>query len=207
MRKYKRTNINLVGRKFNLLTVLEEVGRDKHGSVLWKCKCDCGGETILSTHLIYKGYIKSCGCLMHASHIMSAEARMKISIARKFDIKDLTLITKIRQIKRGAERRNIEYLLSDEVVNGLIYSPCFYCGYIPEGTHSNKLGEYNIINGIDRVDNSKGYIEGNVVASCRDCNVKKKDITIDMIEKIYKFVHNKNLKEELYEKEIKENVI
>jgi hypothetical protein len=42
--------------------------------------------------------------------------------------------------------------------------------------------EYNgrfIASGIDRVDNSKGYIPGNCVACCGTCNLAKRELTVD----------------------------
>ena len=56
--------INLVGKKFNRLTVVKEVGRDDRQQVLWLCKCDCGKETNVTTYRLNKGKTKSCGCLM-----------------------------------------------------------------------------------------------------------------------------------------------
>ena len=32
---------NLIGQKFNRLTVLEDTGKRKNGSVVWLCRCDC----------------------------------------------------------------------------------------------------------------------------------------------------------------------
>ena len=55
---------NLVGQKFNKLTVLKEVGKDKQG-IKWLCQCDCGNTTILHTKTLKSGNIKSCGCLSH----------------------------------------------------------------------------------------------------------------------------------------------
>lgn len=58
------TKINLIGKKFGRLLVLEEVPiRTKQGSIKWACKCDCGNKReVLGTNL-KKGYTKSCGCL------------------------------------------------------------------------------------------------------------------------------------------------
>lgn len=36
---------DLTGMKFGRLTVIEQVGRDKHGSIKWKCRCECGNYT------------------------------------------------------------------------------------------------------------------------------------------------------------------
>lgn len=55
---------DIAGQKFNRLTAIEPVGRDKRNSVLWRCKCDCGNETITTVSHLRNGHTKSCGCLM-----------------------------------------------------------------------------------------------------------------------------------------------
>lgn len=51
-----------VGRRFGMLTVLEYAGK-KGGMHRWKCRCDCGKETIVGQTLLQSGKTKSCGCL------------------------------------------------------------------------------------------------------------------------------------------------
>lgn len=56
---------NLIGKKYGLLTVLAFTDkRNKSGSLIWKCKCDCGNIVELSTSEIKRPERKSCGCLM-----------------------------------------------------------------------------------------------------------------------------------------------
>lgn len=55
--------IDMVGKRFGRLVVIEECGRDKFGQVTWKCLCDCGNETIVRGRSLRCGDIKSCGCL------------------------------------------------------------------------------------------------------------------------------------------------
>jgi hypothetical protein len=43
-------------------------------------------------------------------------------------------------------------------------------------------------NGIDRVDNEKGYLVENCVPCCFTCNSLKKSVTKSIIEKAYKFL-------------------
>ena len=50
--------INLTGRKFSRLLVLEYVG-----SSLWRCKCDCGNEALALGSQLRNERHKSCGCL------------------------------------------------------------------------------------------------------------------------------------------------
>jgi ribosomal protein S27E len=54
---------DLTGQKFGNLTVVEEAGRSKNNTILWKCKCDCGNETISFSTSLRNGDAKSCGCI------------------------------------------------------------------------------------------------------------------------------------------------
>lgn len=46
-----------------MLTVIEQSGKDKYGKILWRCKCDCGNETITHGRDLVNGHCKSCGCI------------------------------------------------------------------------------------------------------------------------------------------------
>lgn len=54
--------INLTGRKFGRLTVVEKCGISPSGHALWRCKCDCGNYHITTSNQLQCG-TKSCGCL------------------------------------------------------------------------------------------------------------------------------------------------
>lgn len=54
--------INLVGQIFSRLTVIEFVGT-RNNETLWRCKCECGNETVTSSHSLKRGNTRSCGCL------------------------------------------------------------------------------------------------------------------------------------------------
>lgn len=56
------SKIEMVGKKFARLTVVQEAGKDKSRNRLWKCICDCGGETISSGVDLRRGKARSCGC-------------------------------------------------------------------------------------------------------------------------------------------------
>ncbi len=54
---------DLIGQRFGKLTVIEDSGkRSGSGSILWCCRCDCGGEVLLQRHQLVSGNILSCGC-------------------------------------------------------------------------------------------------------------------------------------------------
>lgn len=53
---------NLLGKKFNLLTVVERIPGVFNGSVFWKCKCICGKYHNVRTGDLKKYRVNSCGC-------------------------------------------------------------------------------------------------------------------------------------------------
>lgn len=57
--------INLIGKKFNHLTVIERAENAPHGISRWVCECECGNRTIVRGSNLKSGAVKSCGCLSH----------------------------------------------------------------------------------------------------------------------------------------------
>lgn len=59
---------DLSGRRFGRLVVLEYSHTDKNRFLLWRCKCDCGKETISYGNGLRSGDSKSCGCARHETN-------------------------------------------------------------------------------------------------------------------------------------------
>ena len=56
-------NTDISGQKFGRLTALEPTSlRDKKGYVIWRCRCDCGEEPLISYNELRYTNIQSCGC-------------------------------------------------------------------------------------------------------------------------------------------------
>lgn len=55
--------LDLSCKRFGRLTAIEKVGTQKYNGTLWRCKCDCGKETISLASNLRAGNVKSCGCL------------------------------------------------------------------------------------------------------------------------------------------------
>lgn len=58
----RRTYIDMFGKKYGRLTVLEISGADKKGRKILRCACDCGSEVNIMAYSIISGNTKSCGC-------------------------------------------------------------------------------------------------------------------------------------------------
>lgn len=63
---YDSISYNLMNQKFGLLTAIEYIGRKGEPGKfkrLWRCKCDCGRETLATVSDLVSGCTISCGCL------------------------------------------------------------------------------------------------------------------------------------------------
>lgn len=90
--------------------------------------------------------------------------------ARKWQ-KNNPIRNAINEYKKRARNKGMEYNISDKLFEILVTSNCHYCGISP-----------NPINGLDRVNSSKGYVEDNVVTACSVCNYAKNNKSIKEFE-------------------------
>ena len=133
---------HLEGCKFGKLTVIELVGKDKWGSALWKCKCDCGNETIKTGGSLFGNKTKSCGC---SSGSFVSERLTKNLINKKFG--KLTVVERVGStIHRSARWRcecdcgNEIYVAGMYLINGHTRS----CGCLQGETVRKSYGEASI---------------------------------------------------------------
>ena len=92
--------------------------------------------------------------------------------------------------RTGAKKRDLEWNLTESQFKTLIQGNCDYCNTKPSRRQSVSYKEtFELVNGIDRVDSSKGYTIDNCVSCCTYCNRMKTDMHINdfkmHISKIY----------------------
>lgn len=156
--------IDLTGQKFARLTVIKRDMASK--GVKWICRCDCGNITSTTTCHLKDGHTRSCGCY-------SAEQTISRNMARG-DIDNSKYNALYSHYIKNAKRRNIPFDLTLDEVKHIIHQPCHYCGVIESDTFSRRVKKYQIKhNGMDRIDNAKGYEIDNIVPCCKVCNFAK----------------------------------
>lgn len=93
-------------------------------------------------------------------------------------ITDIAIANKLIQLHRSATDRGIEFNLTFNDVKKLLNSKiCFYT----KVTLNEKLNDIHQRT-IDRVDNERGYVTGNVVACSLAFNRIKKNLTIQDVK-------------------------
>lgn len=182
--------IDSIGQKFGRLTVIKrEYPNDKWRHARWLCKCECGGEIIVSRNILKSGRTKSCGCLKLENARRIGKVKLSYGTANMRKI--------IRSYKNGAKRRGVDYELTEEQFKEITQKNCCYCGAKPSNSvngHGNN-GIY-IYNGVDRIDSGKGYIMNNVVPCCRICNHAKNNLTLQEFQDWIKRIIKNNQNEE-----------
>lgn len=186
--------IDLVGNRYGRLVVLQfaynKQNTQNKNIHYWLCQCDCGKQKTISGNDLtrkntYKA-TKSCGCghgkgSTRPSKLKSGES----SFNRIY-----------YQYVMGAKRRGLSFELSKEFAKQIMSMDCYYCGVSPSNKSfgQRRKGEY-VYSGIDRVDNTKGYIESNVVPCCGQCNKSKGKLEykefISWIKRITEFMEKR----------------
>ena len=183
--------INLIGKKFGKLTILEmSMERGNANQIKYKCICDCGKEHITSGESIRSGKSKSCGCNRknppnkENDRIFAIWKQLYKSTIEKRNKKKNATITDIEL--------NYFILLSK--------SNCFYCGSEPLNKATDRHRKTNeerciiAYNGLDRIDSNLWYFKDNVVSCCKHCNTAKNTMTKDEFLKWVKKIYEHNFR-------------
>lgn len=173
-----------IGDKFGLLTVIEKRNSHKK-SFDYICKCDCGNIKTVKGWQLLKNKLHSCGCYLKTF--------------RKLDGTQAAINSLYSSYKRNAQKRNLEFSIPIENFIEVTSDSCYYCGAEPSTirrpTHydNREQERWYIYNGIDRLDNSKGYVKGNCVPCCSTCNFAKRTMSKEAFLSWIKRVWNHSL--------------
>lgn len=161
--------IDMVGKRFNRWAVISYAFSKKTKCLtipMWKCRCSCGTIKVISGATLRNGTSKSCGCYKREKiRLRYGEASFN-SVYNKY--------------KTRAYEASRTFLLSKEDFRNVTSQSCYYCGVKPSQylNPSSNYGGY-IYNGIDRIDNARGYEPDNIVPCCGTCNCMKRDMAVD----------------------------
>ena len=167
---------DLTGLKFGRYTVLRASHRNKWGTLHWWCRCECGTERQIAQYPLTNGDTKSCGCLRKdriPTLVVAAQVANRLPVQLRNTHKLFS------QFQTQAKTRNLGFSLTKAEVWELSQQNCFYCGQEPSNKVTFNSGDWCLYNGIDRVDNTQGYISENCVPCCIVCNGAKCTQTVD----------------------------
>lgn len=188
---------NLLNQDFGRLTVLEFSGYRARGKkqiirqAAWLCRCKCGTERIFQASQLISGGSRSCGC---AGRDKAAQNARLLGHKNAKNGGSTAARQLYANYKNGAKKRGLAFDISFDQAIALYSSNCTYCGIEPRQINYVRTMDSSFVyNGIDRVDNDKGYIDGNCVACCKRCNETKSNYTYDdfkdWIRRVYEITH------------------
>jgi len=177
-------------KKFNYLEAVKPLFKYRR-EWIWLCRCDCGSYTNVRISKLKNGTTKSCGCFKKKN------LNGKKSGNQHSNWKGYKTFSKsfYNRIKQSAELRNIEFNVSIKYLYDLYEKQNGKCAYSGEDIFlpiyvKQLRGENNeTIASLDRIDNDKGYVNGNLHWVCKRINYMKNtmqdDYFLSWIKKIY----------------------
>lgn len=183
-------NLSKLKRKY--IKILNNTKKIKNHRY-WLCKCICGTTKWIRADWIKNNINISCGC--KTSLLMRKNRIDKFGEQAKKEL--------FRNYKTNAIRRKLQFTLSFKNFMKLTQQNCHYCGLIPKQIYKSDVdnGDY-IYNGIDRINNKKGYTKKNVVPCCKMCNMSKYNHTkkefLEWITRVYLYQRFYTIKHKKY---------
>lgn len=179
---YRSNGLVKTGAKIGFLTMIEPCGKKDTVCKKWLCRCDCGNTVQKSrTQLVNRPDLADCGCKTEWPNIRRSYGTNKDTNG--------VLDRHTSVFVRKAKERGLEVSLTKSQIETLFLGDCYYCGAVPSQTKDARSLMSATRNGIDRINNSIGYVDGNCVSCCYPCNWSKRDGTMeDFIERCKKIV-------------------
>lgn len=170
---HKYGHLTVISRAENRIRIIEKTGWRRVESV-WTCKCDCGNIVNKLGRQLRAG-VSSCGC-------------------RGYESDESAFNGLYGRMKGNAKHRKIKWSIDKEFLKSITSQDCFYCGVSPSQVSkkrgvSKRLSSY-VYNGMDRIDNNKGYTRTNVVPCCWRCNSAKNSFSLEEFKNWIEIVYH-----------------
>lgn len=165
----------------------------KSGTRLYRVLCLlCGSVTDKRLQSIERA--KSCGCMQSKRDRKVVDSGRRTAEGTRVEINTLMSV-----YKSNARKRGISFDLSYAQFETLVDSECYFCG--DNGGNTLRKRGYDVYSytGIDRVDNSVGYLPSNCISCCSWCSRAKNNGTLaNFVDKCKKITSRIELDENYF---------
>jgi hypothetical protein len=160
------------GEKIKVLNGIDRMNNDLDYTIN-NCVTCCEMCNMMKKTIQYKIFFKKIGHILSYLNLID----IKINNPKIFNNRNSCNYNKYK--RRAIEILNLPFLLTEKDFYELQKSSCYICG--------KEYSELYHTNGIDRVDNTKGYLLDNCKSCCGDCNFMKNKYSYDdFINKLLK---------------------
>lgn len=136
-----------IGTKFGEWTVINDKPIPKgNGYYHFECQCSCGVIRTVSNSNLKRGISTNCGCIRYKNPAHNYQGLGNLS--QKY----------FTRLRKGAEQRHYEFDLTKEYLLKIFNGKCNLSGVDIELNRNTEKQTASV----DRIDSSKGYVEGNV---------------------------------------------
>lgn len=171
MRKSSEKHIAyFIGKQFGEWTVIGYSHTDKVGAIYWDAQCSCGEQHKVRAASLRAGTSTRCMKCRPQSASGADNFRWKdtgCSFSQSF----------ITSKRAGAKNRGIEWDITNEALQSILEQQQFKCAYSGEDIGFKGSARNKHTASIDRIDSSKGYVNGNVHWVHKDVNRMKSTLT------------------------------
>lgn len=150
--------VDMVGKKCGKLTVIERKGtHPKRGGAMWLCRCECEREKVIEGRLLRDGTTTSCGCVKKGNGRTHGHTNSP------------TYYSWTSMLARCLNERHHAY----KNYGGRGITVCEEWGTF--SAFLRDVGERpSLEHELDRIDNNKGYFQGNVRWATRKENARNR---------------------------------
>lgn len=169
VKRHSHNRVELTGMIFGNLTVLEDTGKRKSRRPIWLCQCICGTKVEILSKYLLCGDTKSCGCIT----IGNAHNRTGYkSISGSY----------FHSIKSNAKIRGIPFEVTPELLFNQLEKQNYKCcisGVDIKCVLNFRDNYLQQTASLDRIDNSIGYVEGNIQWVHKTINIMRNKLSVE----------------------------
>ncbi len=162
--------VDLIGKRFGELEVIDFDSINKWRQTVWKCKCDCGKIVIKRSDSLRRKHCQTCG---HSKNLFGSKSKGWKGFGEISGSHWISIV-------HGAKKRRLQFSMTIGDAWNLFEKQNRKCALSGvELKFATNKKSFDGTASLDRINSSKGYIIDNVQWIHRDINFMKQNFSED----------------------------
>lgn len=170
-----KQSVELTGRRFGMLVVLERIQRRRStGKIRYmaRCQCDCGHTVETDVASLVRGATTSCGCRRDQYDKIRGSNSTQFTGHQQISGRDWCVF------QRRAKRRGLEFNITIQYAWELYERQEGRCALTGVPISFGRWHKQPTAS-LDRIDNEKGYVEGNLQWVHKSVNIMRNIYSVE----------------------------